>query len=43
MSTMTESFFKENFNETLPDISDYVKITAANGLQSCLLDTKNQQ
>lgn len=33
VSTMTESFFKENFNETLADISDYVKITAANGLQ----------
>ena len=33
MTTMTESFFKENFNETLADISDYVKITAANGLQ----------
>ena len=33
VSTMTKSFFKENFNETLADISDYVKITAANGLQ----------
>ena len=33
MSTMTESFFKENFNENLADIQDYVKITAANGLQ----------
>ena len=34
VSTMTESFFKENFNETLADISDYVKITSANRLQT---------
>ena len=32
VSTMTESFFRNNFDEALADVSDYVKITAANGL-----------
>ena len=33
VSTMTESFFRNNLNEELTDVSDYLKITAANGLQ----------
>ena len=32
VSTMTETFFNQNYDEELTDVSSYIKISAANGL-----------